>query len=265
MSCSSHSSTPRNIEREGKKIEETKLNFVVPGQTGKAEFIDKVGQPYLMMDDWGVMAYFWKMLAAYVVWAAPYAGGIAEVEPNYILLVSYDDRGVINNYEIIRHVFDLFPKTVNERALQWAGKGASIGGKFTPVDLPAGKSVVYVFHRFNVNELQQSPDRLDGVFLGGNLWAELQWNQYAPMVVSSGSHTIGFEPNIRKTDKFLHPHRQAPEPSLTTTIDTVPNQAYFLEISFIEPDSRDFKKTAVFSRLSEGVAMPKLAQLKRAR
>ena len=61
----------RNIEREGKKIEETKLSFVVPGQTTKAEFIDKVGQPYLMMDDWGVMAYFWKMLGAYVLWAAP--------------------------------------------------------------------------------------------------------------------------------------------------------------------------------------------------
>lgn len=260
----------RNIEREGKKIEGTKLNFVVPGQTTKAEFIDKVGQPYLMMDDYGVMAYYWKMLAAYVpyiVGGGPYAAavGIGEVQPQYLLLVSYDDQGVITNYETIRHTFDLFPKTVNERALQWAGKGTSLGEKFSPVELPAGKSVVYVFHRFNVNEVQQSPDRLDGVFLDGNLWAELKWNQYSPIVVSSGSHTIGFEPTIRKTDKFLHPNRPETEPALTTTIDTLPNQAHFLEVSFIERDSRDFKKTAIFSRLSEGVALPKLVQLKRAR
>lgn len=260
----------RNIEREGKKIEEATLSFVVPGKTTKAEFIEKIGQPYLMLDDHGVMAYYWKMLAAYVpyvVGGGPYAAaaGIAEVKPQYLLLVSYDDQGVITNYETIRHTFDLFHKTVNEQALQWAGQGASLGKKFTPVDLPAGKSVVYVFHRFNINEVQQSLDRLDGVFLDGNLWAELKWHQYAPIVVSSGSHTIGFEPNIRTTDKFLHPHRPKTEPALTTTIDTLPNQSYFLEISFIERDSRDVKKTPVFSRLSEGVALPKLLQLKRAR
>jgi hypothetical protein len=269
----------RNIETMGQKVEEAQLSFVVPGQTTKAEFIEKVGQPYLMMDDWGVMAYDWKMLAAYV----PYLGyyivpGISKVEFEYLLLVSYDDQGVIKKYETNRiesSVASVFSKsggtplfgqkTVNEQALQWVGQGADLGRKFTPVDLPAGKSVVYVFHRFDINEVQQSPDRLDGVFLDGNLWAELKWHQYAPIVVSSGSHTIGFEPNIRKTDKFLHPHRPKTEPALTTTIDALPNQSYFLEISFIERDSRDFKKTPVFSRFSEGVALPKLVQLKRAR
>jgi hypothetical protein len=216
-----------------------------------------------MMDDWGVMAYFWKMLAAYVLWAAPYAGGIAEVEPNYILLVSYDDQGVINKYETVRYIFDFFPKTVNECALQWVGKDVHRGRKFTPVDLPAGKSVVYVFRSFSPEG--SHVDRIDGVFLDGHLWAELKSGQFTPIVVSSGCHTIGFEADIRKTDKFLHPHRQASEPSLTTSIDTLPNQAYFLEIYFIERDSPDFKKTPIFSRLSEGVALPKLAQLKRAR
>ena len=56
----------RNIERDGKKIAEIRLSFVVPGETTKAEFIEKIGQPYLMLDDYGVMAYYWKMLDAYV-------------------------------------------------------------------------------------------------------------------------------------------------------------------------------------------------------
>jgi hypothetical protein len=249
----------RNIELEGKKIEETKLNFVVPGQTTKAEFIEKVGQPYLMMDDWGVMAYFWKMLGAYALWAAPGAGGIARVEPNYILLVSYDDQGVINKYETVRYTFDFFQKTVNERALQWAGKGGSLG-KFNSVSPPAGKSVVYVFRSFNPEG--SHVDHIDGVFLDGHLWSELKSGQYTPIVVSSGCHTIGFERDIRKTDKFLHPDRPKTEPALTTTIDTLPNQTYFLEIYFVGIDT---KPTAIFSRLSEGVALPKLAGLKRAR
>ena len=169
----------RNIERTGKKVEATQMSFVVPGQTTKAEFIDKVGQPYLMMDDWGVMAYYWKMLTAYVpyVVGAYYAGsaGIAEVESQYILLVSYDDQGVINNYETVRYIFDFFSKTVNEHALQWAGKGAPIGRKFTPVDLPAGKSVVYVFRSFNPEG--SHVERIDGVFSDGHLWAELKSGQ----------------------------------------------------------------------------------------
>ena len=70
----------RNIETLGKSVEETKLSFVVPGQTTKAEFIDKVGQPYLMMDDWGVMAYYWKMLAAYVPFVGPSRGAAAGLQ-----------------------------------------------------------------------------------------------------------------------------------------------------------------------------------------
>ena len=167
-----------------------------------------------------------------------------KVEPNYILLVSYDDQGVINKYETVRYTFDFFQKTVNERALQWAGKGGSLG-KFTSVSPPAGKSVVYVFRSFNPEG--SHVDHIDGVFLDGNLWAELKSGQYTPIVVSSGCHTIGFERDIRKTDKFLHPDRPKTEPALTTTIDTLPNQAYFLEIFFVGIDT---KPTAIFSRLS---------------
>jgi hypothetical protein len=269
----------RNIERAGKKIEPYKLSFVVPGQTTKTEFIDKVGKPYLMMDDYGVMAYYWKMLSASVLWAvgAPGggAGGIAEVQPQYLLLVSYDDQGVIHNYETIRiatQCVDAFSKnsgaasrskTVNEYALEWIGKSASLGKKFSTVDGPAGKSVMYVFHR--VPDGLQRARFIDGVFLDGNLWAEVKPGQYVSIIVSPGFHAIGFEQDIRTTDKFLHPDREAPVPSLTDTIDTRPNQVYFLEISFIERDSRDFKKTAVFSRLSEDVALPKLAGLTKAR
>jgi hypothetical protein len=64
----------RNIELSGKRIEEEKLNIVVPRKTTKAEFIEKVGQPYLMMDDFGVMAYYWRMLSAYVPWLIVGAG-----------------------------------------------------------------------------------------------------------------------------------------------------------------------------------------------
>jgi hypothetical protein len=59
----------RNIETYGKKVEQTQLSFVVPGQTTKVEVIEKMGQPNLMLDDLGVMAYGWKMLVAYVPWA----------------------------------------------------------------------------------------------------------------------------------------------------------------------------------------------------
>ncbi len=263
----------KNIERAGKKIPESSLSFVVPGQTTKAEFIEKVGQPYLRLDDYGVMAYYWKMLDVSIPWVAagPYAaaGGIGEVQSQYLLLVSYNDQGVINTYEIIRKRQIKEPlfqsSSIYEQALAWAGKDSSLGRAFTPEKVPPGKAVVYVFHRFNPSAMQQSPHHLDGVFLDGNLWAELKWGQYAPIIVSPGSHTIGFERDIRTTDKFLHPGREAPVPALTTTIDILPNQAYFLEISFIERDSRDYKKTAIFSELSEGVALPKLAGLKRAR
>ena len=75
--------------------------------------------------------------------------------------------------------------------------------------------MVYVFHRLNADDLQRSPNLIDGVFLDGNLWAELKRGQYTSIVVSSGFHAIGFERDIRTSDKFLHPDREAPEPSLT--------------------------------------------------
>ena len=253
----------RNLEREGKKVGETQLSFVVPGQTTKAEFIEKIGQPYLTLNDLGVMAYYWKMLAAYVPYVIPYAAaGIAEVDRYYLLLVAYNDQDIIERYEIIHKIFQ--PKTVTELARQWAAKEHRLRNT-AQVSPPAGNSMVYVFHRFNPDDMQQSLHLIDGVFVDGNLWTELQRGQYASIVVSPGSHSIGFERDIRTSDKFLHPDRQAPEPSLTTTIDVSPNQAYFLEICFIERDSRDFKKTPIFSRLSEDVALPKLAGLKRAR
>jgi hypothetical protein len=261
----------RNLEREGQRIGEARLNFVVPGQTTKAEFIERIGQPYLMMDDLGVMAYYWKMLAAYVPWVAggyyTAAGGIVEVDRQYLLLVSYDDQGIIQQYEIKRkyQADGLFKfKTIDELARQWVAKihGSRNSAQESP---PASNSMVYVFHRFNPDDMQQSPHLIDGVFLDGNLWTELRWGQYTSIVVPPGSHAIGFERDIRTSDKFLHPDRQAPEPSQTTTIDVSPNQAYFLEICLIERDSRDFKKTPVFSRLSEDVALPKLAGLQRAR
>jgi hypothetical protein len=264
----------RNIEREGKKIDKFRLNFVVPGETTKAEFIEQIGQPYLVLDDLGVMAYYWKMLDAYVPWVvagAGYgaaAGGILEMQSQYLLLVSYDDQGVINNYEIIRQRqtdSPIFPlKTVTELARQWAAKMHHVGN-IAQAHLPADNSAVYVFHRFDPGGMPPATHFINGVFLDGNLWTELQWGQYTSIVVSPGSHAIGFERDIRTSDKFLHPDRQAPEPSLTTTIDVLPNQAYFLEICFIERDSRDFKKTPIFSRLSEDVARPKLAGLQRAK
>ena len=71
----------KNIELSGKRIEGEKLNFVVPGKTTKAEFIEKVGQPYLMMDDIGVMAYYWKMLTGVMPWLlVGYSGMTGGVE-----------------------------------------------------------------------------------------------------------------------------------------------------------------------------------------
>ena len=115
----------RDITREGKKIEPYELNFVVPGQTTKAEFIEKIGQPYLMLDDCGVMAYYWSKLAAYVPWVVPYAAaGIGEVDRHYLLLISYDDRGVIEHYEFWRKYSDQLIKTSTKEKVirQWASK-----------------------------------------------------------------------------------------------------------------------------------------------
>jgi hypothetical protein len=252
----------RNLEREGKKIEAFQLSFVVPGQTTKAEFIEKIGQPYLTMDDLGVMVYYWKMLAAYVPWIAAggysAVGGVVEVDRYYLLLVAYDDRGIIERYETIRKIIQ--PKAVAAVARQWVGKGPSEGEAILAPP-PAGKAVVYVFQASDFG----GPERINGIFLDGNLWTELHAGEYTPIVVPAGIHVIGFERGVRTRDKFLDPGRGAEVPSLTTTIDLRPNQAYFLEVRFIERDSRDFKKTAVFSELSEEVALPKMAGLKRAR
>ena len=119
----------RNIELGGKKIEPYELNFVVPGQTTKVEFIEKIGQPYLMLDDLGVMTYYWRMLAAYVPFATCLHGGagIAEVDRLCLLMVSYNDRGVIEQYEILRKLYsDNRSKTIEELTRQWAAKAHSL-------------------------------------------------------------------------------------------------------------------------------------------
>jgi hypothetical protein len=261
----------RNIVREGERIGEPRLSFVVPGETTKAEFIERIGQPYLVLDDSGVMAYYWKMLSANVPWfAAGYytgTGGNIEVDRQYALLVSYDDRGIIDRYETIKNfqVRGLSKEqTIEELARQWTAKIHCLRNS-TQTNSPVGKSVVYVFHHADSPGMKRSPNSIDGVFLDDNLWAELQPGQYAAIPVSPGPHVIGFERDIRTTDKFLHPDRQNPQPSLTECIDVRSDQTYFLEIYFLERDSRDFKKTPTFSRLSEDVALPKLAGLKRAR
>lgn len=255
----------RHVETAGKKVEAKHLDFVVPGQTTKAEFIDRVGRPYLVMEDWGLMAYYWKMLAAYWLYAAPMAGGIARTDYQYLLLVSYDDQGVIKNFDTIQvelKALDAFlgPKTINEHALGWAGQGAMLGGKFTPVDLPAGKAVVNIFHAFDLAGRHDYP--LDGIFLDGVLCGELAWGQYAALIVSPGAHTIGFESRIRNKEEFLHPHRPAPAPSTTTTIDARPNQSYYLGIFYV---SGNLEKKAIFSEFSADVARPKIAGFTRAR
>ena len=123
-----------------------------------------------MMDDIGVMAYYWKMLAGYVPWLLVGAGvggggmtgGVLELSKGYILLVAYDDDGCITKYETIR---PFLVKTVNERAIQWAGKG-EFPEKFIPMKIPEDKSVVYVFQPGGSwLDDQDVPDmRISGVF-----------------------------------------------------------------------------------------------------
>lgn len=116
----------RNIVTYGKKIEETQLSFVVPGQTTKVEVIEKMGQPNLMLDDLGVMAYGWKMLAAYVPYVIPLPAGnfgVEKLDHQCLLLMSYDDRGVINRYEIVRYsLVESSTKTIEELTRQWGVK-----------------------------------------------------------------------------------------------------------------------------------------------
>jgi hypothetical protein len=116
----------RNIETYGKKVEQTQLSFVVPGQTTTVEVIEKMGQPNLMLEDLGVMAYGWKMLVAYVPYVICHptgAGGVDKLDRQYLLLMSYDDRGVINRYEIVRYsLVESSTKTIEELTRQWAVK-----------------------------------------------------------------------------------------------------------------------------------------------
>ena len=135
----------RNVELTGKRIEPAQLIAVVPGQTTKAEFIEKVGRPYLMMDDRGGMAYYWKMLAAYVPWLLPgfpvMAGGMVELSEIDMLLVSYDANG--DHHQKDETIRPQPVKTINERAIEWLDQGACLA--VTPVSPPAGQSVLYVF------------------------------------------------------------------------------------------------------------------------
>ncbi len=82
------------------------------------------------------------------------------------------------------------------------------------------------------------------------------------MILPPGTYQIGVEPRIRANDQFLRPHHQTPEPALSTTIFTLPDQAYVLEISFLKPY---VKRSPYFFRQSLDEALPKLANLKRAR
>jgi hypothetical protein len=254
----------RKVELSGKMIDKAQIDFVVPGQTTKAEFIDKVGQPYLMLDDFGVMAYYWKMLAAYVPYLIPgYCGaaaGVVELSKTDILLVAYDDRGIIQKYEII-HPGPILEKTVNERALKWIGR-SEILRKFSPITVPAGQAVVYIYAPRPAILDPIRPEEISGVFLDGKLWAELYPWQYTQMILPPGTCTIGLEPRIRASDKFLHPHRQAPQPAVTTTINIVPDQVYCLEIP---RSDTDLKQAEFFISRPLNDALPKLAKLSRVR
>lgn len=115
----------KNIVTYGKKVEETQLSFIVPGQTTKVEVIEKIGQPNLMLDDLGVMAYGWKMLVAYVPYVLFLRGdaGIEKLDYQCLLLMSYDDRGVIHRSEIVRYsAVASSTKTIEELTRQWAVK-----------------------------------------------------------------------------------------------------------------------------------------------
>jgi hypothetical protein len=254
----------KNIELRGTKIGEEKLGFLVPGKTTKAEFIEKVGRPYLMMDDYGVMAYHWKMLKGYIPFFVPgYTGvlaGVGQVSKNYLLLLSYDDKGVITRYETIQ---SFASKPVNEQAIEWVGRG-EILHRFTPVKIPEGKSVVYVYQRRFFGGGAKPDERITGVFLNGDLWAELLGGEYAVMVLPPGCYRIGVEPSIRSSEKFLNPNRAYQlAPETTTTLDTQADKAYYLTIN-LPMDYRKGKGVFI-ARPPEEEALRVLAKLKRVR
>ena len=178
-----------------------------------------------------------------------------------MLLVAYDDNGCITKYETIR---PFIVKTVNERAIQWAGKG-EFPEKFTPLKIPEDTSAVYIFRRSWLDgvDAKERDLRISGVFLDGKLWAEIYQGQYTTVVLPPGTHKIGLEPRIRATNKFLTPKGQEQsEPLVTTTIDTFANKAYYLQIKSIESSKG---RQYYFARPSPDEALPILAKLKRIR
>jgi hypothetical protein len=121
-------------------------------------------------------------------------------------MVAYDDNGYITKYEKYETILAIPVKTVNERAIEWVGKG-EILRTFTPVKIPEGKSVVYVSQPggswFFDDDL---PDmKISGVFIDGSLWAELKWGQYTPIVLPPRTYKIGVEPRLGQRTNSLTP------------------------------------------------------------
>jgi|GEM_PF-6904043 len=263
----------RQVELRGERLKADKLSVIVPGQTTKAEIIANVGQPYLMLDDFGVMAYYWKMLTAYVPYAfgMGFSGGagIIELSETSILLIAYDAEGIVTRYETIH---PKLAQTVNEEAITWAGQSACLT-TFRPIPPPPGKAVIYIFRagEYEPGKLKTTAREvggktqdydLSGVFLDGRLWAEIMKGQYCVMILPPGTHPIGVELGIRQTDRFLHLQRQRPEPAYTTDLDVLPDQSYVLELFTREVGTKDVPHLL---RQTLAEAQPKLTRIKRAR
>ncbi len=270
----------RQAALAGEKIHTERLRMLVPGETTKAEFIDKVGQPYLDLDDFGVMVYYWKMLSGSLVsiigGGYQACGAVMEHSETNLLLLAYDADGIITKHEIVR---PQLVATVNESAITWVGQGDRLT-TFTPLTPPPGQAVVNIYKLRDV--LADSPGQpskgavrwrhvgkrmpdgdISGIFLNGTLFAELDFGQYVVITLPPGQHRIGVEPQIRATNRYMVLQRQAPEPAYTTTLATEPNQVDVLEIFF--RDVGLWGKSPGFFRQTLEEAQPRLVRFKRAR
>jgi hypothetical protein len=81
------------------RIEKKTLDLIVPGKTTRKEVLIQLGEPDVVMKKEQIFAYYWTLTAGYFIVGAGYGGGAAPIGRTHIVLVEFDDRGIVKRCE----------------------------------------------------------------------------------------------------------------------------------------------------------------------
>ena len=81
------------------RIEKKTLDLIVPGKTTRKEVLVQMGEPDVTMKKEQVFAYYWTLTAGYFLVLYPYGSTEAPIGRTHIVLVEFDDRGVVKRCE----------------------------------------------------------------------------------------------------------------------------------------------------------------------